>query len=119
MKLLEIAKEQDEEFNSRIKELEGTAIDLKHFGFFGKIIIFLRGLQRPLWGYFVIYMDYKVLSGEWKLFHLNKDNQYIDIEPAFWIINFLVLGFLFGERAMRNVLPLYKNIRKTQTNHNA
>ena len=30
----------------------------------------------------------------------------LDVQSVFWVINFLVLGFLFGERAMRNILPL-------------
>ncbi len=114
MKLLELAKEQDENFNQRIKELEGTASDLKQFGWIGKIIIFLRGVQRPLWGYSVLAMDFMVFSGEWKIHELAQvvGNNTIgtNIESAFWVMNFLVLGFLFGERAMKNVLPLFKGI---------
>ena len=32
----------------------------------------------------------------------------LDLQSAFWVINFLVLGFLFGERAMRNVMPFFQ-----------
>lgn len=114
IKLLEFAKEQDEDFNSRIKELEGTASDLKQFGWPGKIIIFLRGTQRPLWGYSVLYMDFMVFSGQWKIDEFVKvvgtNTIGANIESAFWVINFLVLGFLFGERAMKNVLPLFKGL---------
>jgi hypothetical protein len=31
-------------------------------------------------------------------------------ESALWVINFLVLGFLFGERAVQNVAPLIAEI---------
>lgn len=113
LKILSFAKEQDEEFNTRIKELEGTASDLKQFGFLGKIIVFLRGAQRPLWGYSVLIMDFMVFSGKWNLNVMAQkvgENTTVgsNIESAFWVINFLVLGFLFGERAMKNVLPLFK-----------
>ena len=116
LKLLELAKEQDEIFNQRIKELEGTASDLKQFGIIGKTIIFLRGAQRPLWGYSVLFMDFMVYSGKWRMYELAQkvgDNTIgTNIESAFWVINFLVLGFLFGERALKNVLPLFKGLSK-------
>ncbi len=116
MSLLELARTQDENFNSRIKELEGTAADLKQFGILGKIIVFLRGAQRPIWGYFVLYMDLMVFSGQWKMTDIAQaaGNNSIgtNIESAFWVINFLVLGFLFGERAMKNVLPLVKGLQQ-------
>lgn len=99
LKLLEITQQQQEEFNSRIIEMEGTAKDLNQSGWLGRIVIFLRGAQRPLWGYLVLYMDIMVFSGYWKI----QDEQ---LQSAFWVINLLVLGFLFGERAVRNVMPL-------------
>ena len=115
LKLLELAKEHEEIFNTRVRELEGTASDLQRFGVFGSLVIFLRGLQRPLWGYSVLVLDFMVFSGKWKLGDLvtSVDGNTIgqNIESAFWVINFLVLGFLFGERAMKNVLPLIKGIR--------
>jgi hypothetical protein len=67
LKLLEIAKQEEESFNKRIKELEGTAGDLEKFGFFGRLVVFLRGMQRPLWGYTVLIMDILVFSGRWDL----------------------------------------------------
>lgn len=100
LQLLEKAGEEEQRFNDRIKQMEGTASDLKSFGWFGDIIIFLRGAQRPIWGYVVIAMDIMVYSGRW---HIPDDEQ---MKSAFWIINFLVLGFLFGERAVKNIIPL-------------
>ena len=118
IRLLEIANEQEAEFSSRLKEMEGTAADLQRFGILGSVIVFLRGLQRPLWGYSVLVLDFMVFSGQWKLADLVQevgDNVIgANIESAFWVINLLVLGFLFGERAMRNVLPLIKGIRTNQ-----
>lgn len=90
----------DEEFNKRTLALEGTASDLKSIPFFGSIMLFLRGMQRVVIGYGTIYLDFMVFSGTWAL----GDNQ--DLKSVFWIINFLVLGFLFGERTLKNVLPI-------------
>ncbi|WP_299799706.1 hypothetical protein [uncultured Carboxylicivirga sp.] len=97
---LKLTMEAEQEFNQRIKDLEGTAKDLHQSGWMGKAVLFMRGAQRPLWGYFVAYMDFMVFAGRW---NLNNNEQ---LESAFWIINFLVLGFLFGERAVKNVAPL-------------
>lgn len=46
-----IGMEVDAEFNQRIKDLEGTASDLKGLPVIGRIVLFLRGTQRPLWGF--------------------------------------------------------------------
>ena len=122
MELLKFAKEQEEEFNRRIIEMEGTAKDLSQFGWFGRVIIFLRGAQRPLWGYSVLVMDFMVFSGRWDLekFAADIGNNAVgsNISSAFWVINFLVLGFLFGERAMKNVLPLFKGLQTGHTKTN-
>ena len=89
----------EHEFNQRIKDMEGTASDLQHF-WLGKAVLFCRGLQRPMWGFFVMFLDWKVFAGDWTIKEGSKT------EMAFFIINFLVLGFLFGERAVKNVGPL-------------
>lgn len=101
MELQRFSLEAEHEFNQRTKDMEGTAQDLKQAGWMGSIILFLRGAQRPIWGYAVIYMDYMVFSGNWVMPEENPQ-----LQSAFWIINFLVLGFLFGERAVKNVGPL-------------
>lgn len=105
MKLLELAKEQDAEFNQRIKDLEGTTKDLQQFGWLGQIIVFLRGCQRPMWGYLVLYMDIMWFSGKW----VEMTSQQ---ESALWVVNLLVLGFLFGERAIKNCMPLISEMLK-------
>ena len=99
-----ISLETEQEFDQRLKDLEGTTKDLNQAGWLGRVALFFRGLQRPLWGYLTLYMDLMVFSGCWKI---EKDSQ---LESAFWLVNFLVLGFLFGERAVKNVVPLVQNM---------
>jgi hypothetical protein len=79
--------------------LEGTASDLKALPILGPIMLFLRGSQRIVIGFGTIYMDYMVFSAAWKLSDGVQNN-------AFFMINLLVLAFLFGERALKNVAPL-------------
>ena len=97
--VMTVAYEMDKEFNKRIADLEGTASDLKSLPIIGPVLLFLRGAQRPVWGFATLYCDYMVFSKAWVL---EKGSQ---SEAAFYIINVLVLGFLFGERAIQNVLP--------------
>lgn len=101
LELLKVAQVADGEFNQRIKDLEGTAADLRQIPVLGSIILFMRGCQRPIFGFFTLIMDYLVFSGAWII------EQGSRLESAFFAINLLVLGFLFGERAVKNVLPLF------------
>lgn len=96
------ALEVDREFNQRIKDMEGTATDLKTIPFLGAIIIFIRGAQRPVWGCFTLYADAMVFSCKWNL--TNEP----ELKSMLLVINILVLGFLFGERAVKNILPFLK-----------
>ena len=98
--VMALANEADAEFNQRIKDLEGTAADLKAIPFIGPILIFARGAQRPVWGLATLLIDYKVLSKAWDI---SGDEQ---LKALLFAINILVLGFLFGERAAKNVMPL-------------
>jgi hypothetical protein len=63
----------------------------------------LRGAQRPIIGYGTMYVDYMVFSGMWKL----PDGP---VTNAWFLSNALVLAFLFGERAIRNVAPLITDL---------
>lgn len=98
IKLAEIAQETDAEFNRRLRDMEGTANDLKAVPVIGHLLILLRGAQRPLWGMGALLFDYQVFSGAWTV----EEHQ----NSILLAINLLVLGFLFGERAVRNVAPL-------------
>lgn len=91
--------EAESAINDRIAQYEGTAKDLAQMPVIGRIVLFARGCQRPLWGFATMYCDFMWFSGEWPTM---TDQQ----QSALWVINLLVLGFLFGERAVKNVTPL-------------
>ncbi len=88
--------EAEQAITARISALEGTARDLKSLPIIGRLVIFARGCQRPVWGFFTLYLDYQWFT-RWDL----TEQQ----QSALMVINLLVLGFLFGERAMKNVAP--------------
>ncbi|MGL4222806.1 MAG: hypothetical protein ACRCSS_19475 [Shewanella sp.] len=88
----------------RIATLEGSAQDLRAVPFVGPLVLFLRGLQRPLWSYGCMWVNVMWFSGQWKF----TDQQ----ESTMWFMNILVLGFLFGERAIQNVAPLIADLMK-------
>ena len=93
------ANEQDQAFFTFTKEMEGTASDLKDVPFLGPIIIFLRGAFRPIFAYFTMYLDFMWFTtdtGHW------SDQQ----NTAMIVINIIVLVFFFGERTVKNLMPL-------------
>jgi len=92
------ANEAEKNINERIAAHEGTAKDLMSLPVVGRLLIFARGCQRPVWGFATMYIDFMWFSNAWVL----NERQ----ESAVWVINLLVLGFLFGERAIKNVMPL-------------
>jgi len=102
-----VGVQQEQAFNDRIRDMEGTASDLKSIPVLGSILIFFRGSQRPIWGFAVLVMDWYVFSGDWNLTAKN--------EQALYVINLLVLGFLFGERAILNVMPLITQFLSMRT----
>lgn len=83
----------------RISLLEGTATDLRAIPLVGPIMLFLRGVQRPVWGFSTMYADLMWFSGKWGTMTPQQ-------ESALWVVNLLVLGFLFGERAVANLAPI-------------
>lgn len=94
--------EAEQRITERIALTEGRAQDLRAIPIVGPVVLFLRGLQRPVWGYATLFGDAMWFMGKWQL----NEQQ----ESALWVINFLVLGFLFGERAVQNVAPLIAEI---------
>lgn len=92
----------EDSINKRIEIYEGTAKDLLAIPILGAIILFLRGSQRTIWGFATIYFDYK-----WLVENLILSEQQ---QTALIIINLLVLGFLFGERAVKNLAPLITDL---------
>jgi hypothetical protein len=104
--MLEVQKaaaEVEAEFNDRIKSMEGTAGDLKAVPIVGPIVLFLRGLQRPTLGFATLWIDFQWFSSGFKDM---SDRQ----EATMLTINILVLGFLFGERAIKNVMPFVAQV---------
>jgi len=93
--------------DKRIAEQEGTATDLKAMPVLGKIMLFLRGAQRPFWGYATLYMDF--------LWFFEIEPLTAQQEKALLIINVLVLGFLFGERTLINLEPLLTKLFAKQS----
>jgi len=98
----QIVNDAEKSLTERIATLEGSAQDLRAIPIVGPVVIFLRGLQRPVWGYMTLYIDVMWFSGKWQM----ESQQ----ESAMWVINLLVLGFLFGERAVQNLAPLISDL---------
>lgn len=103
MELTEAAREDEAQFNARTIALEGTASDLKTIPYLGGLIIFLRGAFRPVFSYMTMYFDF--------IYFVDDTATWTDRQEALLLaINLLVLIFFFGERAMKNVLPLIMNV---------
>lgn len=98
------AVEQDAQFFQFTKDMEGTASDLKTIPFVGALIIFLRGAFRPVFAYFTLYLDAQWfltgVSGGWT----EQQN------TAMIVINIVVLVFFFGERTVKNLMPLIAQV---------
>lgn len=96
LSLLVLSNEAEAMFNKRTADMEGTAADLKAMPILGPIMMFMRGAFRPLFAFAVLVWDWQVLSGAWKTEHTE----------LLFAVNVLVLGFFFGERAVKNIAPL-------------
>lgn len=94
----ELASQETAEFNSRIKDMEGTASDLKAVPILGPMMLFLRGAQRPVWSMATMYFDF--------IWFTSADTFTEQQSTALIVVNSLVLGFLFGERTLKNLEPL-------------
>lgn len=97
-----VLSEAADQLDKRISAQEGSAKDLKGIPLLGAVIIFLRAAQRPVWGYCTIYMDYR--------WFFEVDGLSEQQQTAMIIINILVLGFLFGERTIKNLEPLIMKV---------
>lgn len=63
-------------------------------------MVFTGASQRQIWGYSTLFWDWMAFSSTWIVPEGIMRN-------IFWIVNFVVLGVLFGERALMNVVPLF------------
>jgi hypothetical protein len=110
LELMNAARQDEQAFNERTVQLEGTAGDLKAIPYVGGLIIFMRGAFRPLFSYMTMYIDY--------LYFVQDTTGWTDRQEALLLaINLLVLVFFFGERAMRNVMPLILQMFSKEPNH--
>ena len=112
---LKMAKiEVKNDIEEKFEKASQSTRDLEKVPVFGKMGFFIRGMQRPIWGIALLYIDLQVLSGAWPLVNKLPEGAAAaatsalssSIESTFWLINLLVLGFLFGERAVKNVMPM-------------
>jgi hypothetical protein len=99
--------ELEQAFNERTRDMEGTAADLKTIPYIGAFVIFLRGAFRPLFAYFTGYLDF--------LYFTQTMNWTEKQQALVYAINILVLIFFFGERAMKNVMPLVAKVFESKT----
>ncbi|MGI9250696.1 MAG: hypothetical protein ACR2PR_07155 [Pseudohongiellaceae bacterium] len=99
MDVLEYAADQDKRFNERTIAMEGTAKDLQAIPFLGPVVIFARGMFRPVFAYFTLYLD-----SQWFLTDTTAWTE--QQNTAMIVINIIVLVFFFGERTVKNLMPL-------------
>ena len=115
-------RQDEQQFNERTIALEGTAKDLQGIPYIGGLIIFMRGAFRPLFSYFTGYMDWLYFSES--TIRVMDEAGVLDRIVQTWTpqqetlllaMNLLVLIFFFGERAMKNVLPLIMQVFMART----
>lgn len=109
VKVLNAWNEQEKNWQDHIKEMEGTAKELLAIPILGHLMVFLRASLRPIISALTIYADLMIWSGSWNLTvtaGANADQAW----ALLWMVNILVFSVLFGERAMKNILPLIERI---------
>lgn len=94
------AQEASEALNRRVSEYEGTAADIKSMFVVGPLIILIRSMFRPLASYTTIYLDFVYFTSGGAKFPEGSDGLLL-------AINLIVLGFWFGERTIKNLMPLF------------
>lgn len=103
------ANEQDAAFFQFTKEMEGTASDLKGVPLLGPIVIFMRGMFRPIFAYFTMYLDFTWFTTDTS--HWTEQQN-----MAMIVINIIVLVFFFGERTVKNLLPMIAQVFGAKAN---
>tara|TARA_R110000851_G_scaffold302598_3_gene459449 strand:+ start:4215 stop:4733 length:519 start_codon:yes stop_codon:yes gene_type:complete len=109
VEMLNAWNDQEKSFQEFIINMEGTASDLKQLPVIGRVILFLRGAFRPTMAFGIAYTDLMVFSGSWNLQEVGGENT-DQVWSLLYIMNFLVIGFYFGERAIKNLQPLIEKI---------
>ena len=91
-------QEAAETLNRRIAEHEGTASEIKDIWVIGPLIILARSMFRPTCSYVTLYIDYQYFKAP-KAFPE-------DAGTLLLVMNFIILGFWFGERTVKNLMPI-------------
>lgn len=104
--MIQATNHMEAEFNQRIKDMEGTAKDLLALPYVGRFIIFMRGTLRPVWCACTMVLMFMIYSGQWQIIEGSQ------VATVFLINNIIVVVFLFGERAFKNVSPLIERLLK-------
>ncbi|MBI9080272.1 MAG: hypothetical protein JEY79_11105 [Pseudodesulfovibrio sp.] len=112
--LMALAVKADQEVTKRAAALEGTAKDLKSIPIIGPIIIFIRGCLRPSFGVFTLFTDWQIFSGSWSVKMTTATGSYTAEGALILALNILVLGFLFGERTVKNLMPLFTRLMEVR-----
>ena len=96
--VMEDARDANSNFRAFVVEYEGAAKDYKDIPFFGPLMMIIRGVVRPLVTFAVVYFDSRFLT-------TMKEGTETWPEGTgqllLWM-NVIVLGFWFGERAVKN-----------------
>lgn len=100
---LEAEQEFELEFSRRTIAMEGTASDLQAVPYLGAVVIFARGMFRPLFSYAVLYWDWLFFTSQGAVW----DEQQ---KTLLLTVNLIVLVFFFGERAVKNLAPLLSRV---------
>jgi len=109
IEMMKTWNDQEKNFQDYTKEMEGTAKDLLAIPILGHVMVFLRASLRPTISALTIYADMMIWSGSWNLTVTAASNA-DQAWSLLWMVNILVFSTLFGERAMKNILPLVERI---------
>lgn len=112
--LMKLAVDADKEVTRRAAQLEGTAKDLTSLPVVGRFIIFARGCLRPFFGYFTLFVNWQIFSNAWKVKMTIPSGEFTAEGILIIVLNILVLGFLFGERTVKNLMPLFTKFMETR-----
>jgi|2_EtaG_2_1085320.scaffolds.fasta_scaffold31449_2 hypothetical protein len=120
VEMLDKWNEESESHRLFISQHEGTASDLAQLGWLGKILLGLRGIQRPVWGFATLILDFKVVGaflggGMTTMFAAQSA---VILMYLLMAINLIVLTFLFGERTIKNIMPLIESAIKAWKGNN-
>ncbi len=108
---LEAANDAERNLTERVASLEGTASDLKSIPVLGPLMLFIRGVIRPAFTILTGFIDFQIFSGAWTPVY-GSDDGTVDLTNILFLLNLVVLGFWFGERAIKNAMPVVAQFMK-------